>query len=184
MADAQPRQVVNVHGRRWGRGARPWLLMVKLVGVAAFLGGLLTLLAVAWQDASQPDRAGGPSHTTLIVRTYRCVIVPGVIGAEIAGVLLLASIWRVMLRMRWFLLKAGLLIVGLPALHLYLSSRVAALAEAGGEGMDPTNWATLDRRVFWGTLAALVVGLAVAWLGRIKPRLGQDFGRTFARRKS
>ena len=181
MADTQARQVVNVHGRRWGRGARPWLLMVKLVSVSAFLGGTMTLLAVGWSGALDPGRDAGP-QAVQIHDAYRWVIRPGVIGAEIMGVLLLISIWRVMLRMRWFLLKAGLLIVALPLFHLYLVSRVAEMAQVASEDADPAAWAMLDRQIFAGMIVTLVAGVSIAWLGRIKPRLGQDFGRTFARR--
>jgi hypothetical protein len=114
---------------------------------------------------------------------YRLVIVPGVTGAVVMGVLLFASVWRAMVRMRWFVVKAGLIMVGVPTLHVVLSSRVDRLGQVVCHEGEAGVRMTLEGQILAGTAAALTFGIIVAWLGRIKPRLGQDFGRTFAGKK-
>jgi len=180
MRRSGTQQPANIYGRRWGRGVRPYLLMVKLVCVSAFLGGLMMVLALGvwYRRSGSPD--GGPGFVWMTATAYRFVIVPGATGAVTMGVLLLASIWRVLIRMRWFVAKACLVIVGMPTLHLVMSSRVDQLERAVRGGTEPAVRVALEGRILLGTAAALVLGLVIAWLGRIKPRLGQDFGRTFA----
>ena len=114
----------------------------------------------------------------MIARAYRWVIVPGVVGAHVMGILLLSSMWRAMLRMRWFVTKAVLIVAGMPALHVWLSTRVKALEQVSRTSGDLTSAARLDRQIMVGAIIAFLLGVVIAFLGRVKPRLGQDFSRT------
>lgn len=179
---APPGGVRNIHGRRPGRGARPYLIVVKILAVTAFVGGLATvLLAVLW-TAEPTDVAAWRDQTGLIGRIYTRVIIPGSTVAILTGVLLAASIWRVMVRMRWFVAKMLLIAAAMPSLHLFLRSRAAALHEVLAAAVpDLARAGQLRQELFVGTAAALFVAVAAIVLGRVKPRLGQDYGRTFAR---
>lgn len=184
MSGAAQQRHVNIHGRRPGRGLRPCLIVVKLICVAAFLGGLMTLPATTTTEPQPLSPADWSRRAEHIGRIYRWVIVPGVTGAEIVGVLLFASIWRVMLRMRWFVVKATLIVVFIPALHVFSRHqlnrlRLSAAADAGT--VPPSE---LQAAIWTGAVFALALGVVLLILGRVKPRLGQDYGRTFGSAKS
>jgi hypothetical protein len=174
---------VNIHGRRPGRGLRPYLIVAKLVCVAAFLGGLMTLLATTLAEPPPQSQEAWAHRAEYIGRIYRWVIVPGVTGAEVVGVLLFVSIWRVMLRMRWFLLKAALIIVCMPTLHVLTRHQLAGLRMAALADSATALPPEIQMAIWAGAAFSLVLGILLLVLGRIKPRLGQDYGRTFASTK-
>lgn len=175
----------NIHGRRAGRGARPYLIVVKLLSVAAFIGGLICVLVLALAGPPPEDLAAWRAQAELIRRTYLGLIIPGVTVAVATGLLLFASIWRVMIRMRWFVTKAILVIVCVPALHVFMRGRSVALRAAlNAEPPDFAAAEAIRSHLLAGTVAALAFAIAAMILGRIKPRLGQDYGRTFARPQS
>ncbi|HSW46592.1 MAG TPA: hypothetical protein VLM89_13590, partial [Phycisphaerae bacterium] len=181
MAGQSRKEYVNVHGRKGGRGSRPYFLVFKLVCVAGFLGGLMALLAVTAGRPVPVSQAQWQERADLISRVFRWVIIPGVTGAEIAGVILLVSIWRALIRMRWFVVKIILVLVCMPAFHLILSTRSERLQAIVAAGTDLPAAAEIHSQMLAGSATALVVGLVLLILGRIKPRLGQSYGRTFAR---
>jgi len=155
--------------------------MLKIVCVGLFLGGLASFLVLA---AGRPVEAGSEqaeAFAALAHRMYARLIVPGVIGAELAGLLLTVSIWRVMIHMRWFQLKMLILLIGCPGLHVFMVTRLTAFDKMLQGGFDGTVAVNLHTQILAGTAAAIVYALLMIWLGRIKPRLGQDYGRTFAR---
>lgn len=172
----------NVHGRRWGRGIRPYLLTAKIVGVAMFFGGLVSVLVLVLLPERPIGEAGWLQLSDQVRRAHVWVIIPGLVVAMAAGLLLLASIWRALIRMRWFQVKLALVVVCVPTLHLVMSSRSLALRSAISEHEPACEYERLCGQLIAGTLAALVFALAVMVLGRVKPRLGQDYGRTFAGR--
>ena len=161
----------NKHGRKPGRGLRPWVLIPKVLCVGAVFGGFLaagTLLhasdpqtAEQWQDLIR-------SMETLFLR----LIVPAVFGVVIFGILLLWMHWRAFLGMRWVWTKLILLLIALPPLHLsgrwHLHHARAALTQG-----DLESVATLMGRF---TITVDITILAVAFVigfARHKPRLGQ-----------
>ncbi len=184
MSDAAQKARVNIHGRRPGRGLRPCLIVLKLLCVAAFLGGLMTLLATTTMEPQPLSHADWSRRAEHIGRIYRWVIVPGVTGAEIVGVLLFASIWRVMLRMRWFVVKATLIVVFMPALHLLTRHQLSGLRLSAAADAGTPQPAELQAAIWAGAGFALALGIVLLILGRVKPRLGQDYGRTFGSAKS
>ncbi len=171
--------VRNIYGRRPGRGLRPYLIVLKLLSVACFVGGLVSVLAVLL--ASKPTNLDGwRDQTQIVERLYRDVAIPGLSSALVFGTLLFAGIWRAMLRMRWFITKMALIVAAVPMLHFYMRSRTLALNFVLAQPSPDLNQASrLWDQVTAATLAAIVFAVATVVLGRVKPRLGQDYGRTF-----
>ena len=76
-------------------------------------------------------------------------------------------------------MKVSLIIMYVPALHLFLRSRSLALRQVLADpAPDLAAADTLRLQTLGGTLAAIVFALAAITLGRVKPRLGQHYGRT------
>lgn len=182
MARTPSTAYTNVHGRRWGRGLRPYLLAVKLLGVCGLVGGLAFLAFV--QAAGEPGDTveGWPGRVAEAHRAFGRLILPGLALAAAAGIALWASIWRAMIRMRWFRVKMAVLLIGGPGLHLLLRSTLLELSAtvAGDGSIDAGRARTLYATLIAGVALALVWAVGLMILGRIKPRLGQDIGRTLA----
>jgi len=178
-----PAPIRNVHGRRPGRGLRPYLIVLKLLSVATFFGGLIVLLAGVFARGEPADLAAWRAEAELIRRIHLAAIIPGLAGAFVFGTLLLASIWAVLVRMRWFVTKMMLIALAVPGLHALMRSRLLALEALLARPVPDLQQASLIRdQMTAGTLAAILFAVAAIILGRVKPRLGQDYGRTFARR--
>jgi hypothetical protein len=171
----------NIHGRKWGRGLRPYLLLPKVILVGIFLGGIVSVLMLAFLEPPPGTHPEWTRHARLIQSMYIRVIVPALVGTLVTGILLSLSHLRAFLRMRWFQLKLALIVAFVPALHVIMRERSLALRAALAEPEDLAAAAVLRTHMMWGTLVVLLFALVVILLGRIKPRLGQDYGRTFAR---
>jgi hypothetical protein len=175
-------QVRNIHGRRPGRGMRPYLIVLKILSVAVFFGGLVVVLIGVLLRPEPLDGHGWRDELVLIHRIYVGVIIPGLAAALVFGTLLFASIWRVMIRMRWFVTKMILIFFAVPALHVFMRSRSLAVELSLAQPTPDLQQASVLRdQMVAGTALAIVFAIATIILGRVKPRLGQDYGRTFAR---
>lgn len=170
----------NIYGRRFGRGVRPWLLMPKVVFAAVFLGGLVSLLVLGFLRPRPATAAEWKAQAEIVRLAYMRVIVPGLVGAMATGVLLVIIHGGVLLRMRWLQVKLALIAVFVPTFHIFMAGRSLALREAVARG-DFATALLLREQLFWGTVATLVFALTVILLGRLKPRLGQNYARTFSR---
>ncbi|MBT8485942.1 MAG: hypothetical protein KJO43_10205 [Phycisphaerae bacterium] len=161
--------------RRRGRGARPVLLLLKFAGLCGLLGGLAALSALGW-IGPEPDTLEGWKILRSVVRSvfWPCVFT-GVVVTVLAGIALWIRHPRVFLRTRWFRLKAGGLVVALPALHFFARGRVEAwyaAIEAGDLAGAASGW----RAVTIAFTVALVTLAVIAAVGRTKPRLGEPLG--------
>lgn len=175
----------NIYGRRPGRGLRPYLIVLKILSVAAFFGGLMVVLIAVLGRPAPQNSAGWHDEIALVHRIYIGVIVPGLVAALVFGTLLFASIWRAMLRMRWFVAKMILIAVAVPALHFYMRSRSLAMEALFAQPAPDLQQASALRvQMTAGTVLAIVFAVAAIILGRVKPRLGQNYGRTFGSRQS
>jgi len=164
------------HRRRRGRGARPLLIQIKVLGLIGFLGGLGSLVALGVLGADPEDRAGWMQLRDSMRAIFWPCVFSGLLVAVGAGVLLWLRHPREFLRMRWFRVKALLLAVALPSLHLLSRGRVTEFyAAIDGGNLDALP--ALRDRVTIAFAFALVLMLVVAAIGRIKPRLGEAVGQ-------
>ncbi|MCC7147081.1 MAG: hypothetical protein IT443_11605 [Phycisphaeraceae bacterium] len=178
---------INIHGRKPGRGIRPWLLIPKVIAVAIFFGGLVAALVVA--TAAGPDPQGHALRQTaeMVARIIRWMVIPGGAAAAVLGILLTLQHPSILLRQRWLQVKLLLLALGPPAMHFLVramierirQSEIAALARPiAAPALSPSQalaWAQT------GLGLAIVLTLLVMILGRQKPRLGQNWARAYPR---
>jgi len=92
MTDVPRKEYVNIYGRKGGRGVRPCLIVLKLVCVSAFLGGLMMLLALTLTTAQPRSQEEWQRRADLISRAYRWRSSP-VLPAPRLSAALLAPIW-------------------------------------------------------------------------------------------
>ncbi len=165
---------VNQHGRKWGRGGRPWLLIPKVLGAAAYFGGVLAALVIACttqpETADQVQTLGGALS---VIFLYAAV--PGLVVAIVCGAGLLWMHGRPLLRMRWIWAKVIVVALTVPPLHLWMSMMVRHLRlwDPAADSL-PASSALAQIRI--GLIITLVLAAAIIWLGRHKPRLGQSYG--------
>jgi len=161
----------NRHGRKPGRGLRPWLLVPKFIAVAMYLGGLAAVGAIllAGGERGREQWAAVFEHVALV---FDWIIIPGISAAVALGIGLVLLHGRVMLRMRWLQAKIALAAVCIPPLHFFGHETMEHVEHElrAGEPDGPTG--LIDAFVLI-VGAAIVFGLVMMWLGRYKPRLGQ-----------
>jgi hypothetical protein len=171
---------VNVHGRKPGRGPRPWLLLPKVAAVGVLIGSLAASVVIAQFVAARMAAGVEPTLPMWCVDLLRTVFLWLVVPATVAAILLgIALTWMhgpaVMLRQRWLQVKLLLLAVAAPVGHVTmvtLLGQARAAAEAGA-----ADAASLHRfSLMAGVVLSGVIVLMV--LGRHKPRLGRNQART------
>ena len=173
---AQPKkEYVNIHGRRGGRGVRPWILLPKLVSVAVFVGAYFSA-TVLWYYF----RLGGAGDAVWPVRAvsflFRQVIVPSLLSTLILGIVLLLQHPKVFIRRRWLQVKLVIVMV-LPAIHFAARRSFATVKAALLDSQSDVSPADLEAAsvTFSICLAGGLSGaLILIVLGRLKPRLGQQ----------
>lgn len=172
----------NKHGRKPGRGLRPWVLIPKILSVGAVFGGFLAVAALL--HSSDPQT---PEQWHSLIRSVEVLflrlIVPAVFCVLTFGFLLLLMHWRAFLAMRWIWTKFVLLILALPPLHLtgrWLIGQARLALEAGDLERVSSVMGNFTLTV---DLAVLAVAL-VAGFSRHKPRLGQRPKTVAQQRKS
>lgn len=172
-----------MHGRRPGRGLRPGLLLPKILAVGVLVGGLASSIIVCVYVDGRMARGAEPDLPLWSVELLRAIFLSLVVPATAAAILLgILLTWMhgpgLMLRQRWLQVKLAVLLVAAPAGHIMmvaLLGRARDAAEAGATDAGPL-------RQFAMMAAAVLAGVVVLMtLGRHKPRLGQNWARTFAR---
>ncbi len=167
-------EYVNIHGRKGGRGVRPWLLIPKVLCLAIFVGAYVaaTVLWFYWR-LGYSDGAVWPVRAVSLV--FRSVIIPSLIATLLFGLLLFAQHPKVFITRRW--LQAKLVIAAaLIGTHTIargtFQSIKAMVLDASRQGETAEIEAECAR-----FSACLIIGLSGAvllvLLGRLKPRLGQ-----------
>ena len=169
----------NIYGRRGGRGIRPYLLVAKTVFVAAFIGGLVSVLVLVLLPPLPATDEARRLYADALHRAYAWVVIPSLVGAMMCGLALLASFWRVAIRLRWLQVKGLLLVVCVPLLHSFMRHRSQTLQEMlAADQPDGQVLATYRDQILAGTIVVLAFGILTAVLGRVKPRLGQRYAVT------
>jgi hypothetical protein len=167
----------NIHGRRWGRGLRPYLLLPKVLAVAAYLGGLGAMLVLCVPLPADTEAAIAVGRS--LERLHERLLLPAFVVIAICGVGLVAVHGAILLRMRWLQVKLALLILVGPWLHYALAGAVHRTQHR----LSPryTELMALGEARLW--VAALIVLIAcIVWLGRHKPRLGQNIATVYQQR--
>jgi uncharacterized membrane protein len=163
----------NVHGRKPGRGIRPWLIAAKVIAVALYVGGLASVTFI-WltsdYNALPPDDPRRQWLLNLVGRMMVYFVVPALLVAMLLGVLLLLQHPRVFLRMRWLQVKLILLLILIPAGHFWCRARVRELRNLHA---PPKVHHLAARGLSWGLVGTLVGSVVVVVIGRTKPRLAQ-----------
>ncbi|MCC7203644.1 MAG: hypothetical protein IT441_01060 [Phycisphaeraceae bacterium] len=162
--------ITNIHGRKPGRGIRPWLLIPKVLCFATLLGGLIAALGIA-MSARPDDPASAQQAARTIAVIVHWTIIPGGAGAFLFGLLLLLQHPAVFLRLRWLQLKLVLL-PALILLHLYTRHLNKSLPD---HPATPGNLTSLRGML----LAAVLLTALIIFLGRHKPRLTQNWAKDF-----
>lgn len=161
----------NKHGRKPGRGVRPWLLIPKVLSVAALFGGFLAA-SVLLHTHAPTTRAQWANLIDSVGTLFTRLIVPAVFCVVILGILLLLQHWRVFLAQRWMQLKLLLLLLAVPPLHLTGRWLIGQARLALAEG-DLDRVAELMARFTLTADLAIAALALVMVIGRHKPRLGK-----------
>lgn len=161
----------NKHGRRPGRGLRPWLLIPKVLSVGALLGGFLAA-SVLLHTNNPTTHSQWETLISTVSTLFLRLIVPAVLCVVLFGVLLFFQHPKVFLKTRWFQVKTALLILLLPPLHLtgrglIHKARHALSADDLDRVAELMSYFTIT-----ADLAVLALVIVVV-IGRLKPRLGQ-----------
>lgn len=151
----------NIHGRKWGRGLRPWLLIPKYFAVAILVGGLFALGVLAIASTFATTEAQSRGNWMLVRSVFRYQVIPAAAAAVVLGVLLLMQHRREFLRMRWMRTKLALIIIAVPLMHFWLRSKVIASSS--------------QAELLPAILTALALFALIAVIGRLKPRLWQRY---------
>jgi hypothetical protein len=170
----------NRFGRRGGRGWRPWILLPKVIAVGLSVGSLAAVLLVWFgSDFSSLDKADPRRLWVLgtIGLLVRVLVVPSLLLAVIFGVVLFLQHPRQFIRMRWLVVKLATLAVLLPGAHFFLYWRAVLLRDAAARQVADNAAAT---QFGWGFVIVLIVLVWVVSLGRLKPRLGQNWAKGYA----
>lgn len=179
MTQSSPNKVV----RKPGRGLRPYLLIPKVLAVAVYFGttfsaAVLWFLQIGCRDLDKLYMNLGLVMTQ--VMTIRTMIVfmavPALVLALVLGVLLILEHPRVMLKLRWLQVKLILLGVGIPSFHIYMASRLYHFRHILESG---TLDASLRTQLNVGFALLLIWSVLLIWLGRHKPKLWQNWARSF-----
>jgi len=177
----EPQIHENLHGRRQGRGLRPYLLIVKLFAIAVCVGTLTAVLALVFLHSPPADSRAWEFELLILGRAYRLLVIPSLGVAILMGLLLWKDHPIVFLRMRWLQTKLLVIVLCLPTLHvlmhLWMQRLTKLIPPDGDEALAEAL--TIRERLVGGSAAALSVAVILIILGRIKPRLGQDYGKTF-----
>ncbi len=174
MVEAKQRYV-NTHGRKGGRGIRPWLLIPKVLCLAIFVGAYVAA-TVLWfhYRLGYSDGAVWPVRAVSIV--FRSVVVPSLMATLLFGLLLFAQHPKVFITRRWLQVKL-VIVIALTGMHTVargtFKSIKAVVLDDSWQGETAEIEAACARFSVCLILGLLSAVLLVV-LGRLKPRLGQQ----------
>ncbi len=163
----------NKHGRKPGRGIRPWLLLPKVLAVGMYFGGQAAVMTL-WYC---PPRINiiRPSMTYAAF-LFSLLVLPALLVTDSFGILLLLQHPKLLLRQRWLQVKLALLALVLPAMHLFFVARFNTM---GDENRLLADRLRAAEQLDWGLPLLLLATMGIIILGRLKPSLGQNWAKTF-----
>ena len=147
-------------------------MTAKLIGVAGFVGGVAAIAIICFIAAAQADAAAWPALRLSVRWIAELCIVGGGLLAFLAGFLLWIQMPGTFFRMRWFKLKAAIIVIFIPGGHLAGRFQALHLSRMIEEGNAET---VVDAWMRLGWIMAIVFAAMCVLLGvsRNKPRLGQ-----------
>jgi len=170
----------NIHGRRWGRGVRPYLLIPKILCVSVFFGGVVSTWVLVFLQPTPATVEEWLARAALSRQAFVWIIVPAIVGALLTGSMLGWMHLRAFLRMRWFQVKLLVVVLCVPALHVFMRTRSVELRAVLNQPDGLVAASQLWSQMRVGMIVTIGFALVMIILGRIKPRLGQDYGRVFS----
>jgi len=108
----------NIHGRKPGRGLRPWMLLPKYLCVSLIIGGLFAMALSGWAD-------NGQNRFDLMRSIVNYQIFPASILATLLGIGLLLQHPRQLLAMPWLWAKLVILGISILLFHILLKPAIA-----------------------------------------------------------
>ena len=172
----------NQTHRKAGRGIRPFLLIPKVLAMALYFGSIASsaILWYVWIGCHDTKTLQIPILLTQ-VQTLRLLIVfiavPALVMTLAMGLLLLLQHPKTFFKLRWLQVKLTLLMTGIPVFHAFMASRLHHFREALESG---TISAPLQAQLSLGFALLLTWSILIIWLGRHKPRLWQNWAKSFA----
>ena len=166
----------NIHGRKAGRGVRPWLLIPKVLAVGVYFGGLVVTTVIWFTGPRRAPDPTAPHVQAWIAQVsilFRFVLVPALLLAMLLGFVLFLQHPSVFARLRWWQVKVASVAIGVPAGHLFMASRFRLLKSA-----SPSNWSA-EFQLECGLVVLIAWTIWLIFLGRHKPRLWQNWARSF-----
>lgn len=167
--------------RKPGRGLRPYLLIPKVISVCVYFGASVSA-AVLWhvfvgcRNIDGIDAAMLSHQIESVKLLIVFVAVPALLLALILGVFLILQHPKAMLKMRWVRLKLLLLFFGIPVFHVFMASRLHHFREQLESGIINIS---LRNQLNIGFTLLLIWSAVLIWLGRHKPRLWQNWAKSF-----
>lgn len=168
----------NLHGRKSGRGVRPWLLIPKVLAVGLYFGALVTTAVVWFSGPRRSANLADPQVQAWIDQVsslFRFLVVPALLIVMAMGVSLFLQHAAVFVRMRWWQVKMVSLFAGLPLGHLFMASKMRMLKHA-----SERNW-SIELQLECGFVLLILWSIWLIFLGRYKPRLWQNRAKLFRR---
>lgn len=164
--------VPNRFGRKPGRGIRSWLLLPKVIAACFYLGGLAAA-AVVWLSSRIGQMGLDDPRRRVVINLagdlFRFLVVPAILAAMGFGMMLFLQHPRQFIRMRWLVVKLIGLAILIPSAHFFLSSRMALLRRPANAGAAA--------QFGWGLIVVIAASIGIVILGRLKPRLGQNWAK-------
>ena len=204
----QTKTYKNKNGRKQTRGMRPWFLIPKIISICAIWGGLAAFLIVilcaqpADREAVQTWPHNHLFTLNILTALLHYLIVPTVVLANIFGLLLFLDAPRIFIRLRWLQTKMLIIIFAYPILLGFMNAilehsrsmlSLIIRSNAGTYELLDTAFARKFSTIhfidmylqilMYTTVIALLVTTVIIWLGRHKPKLGQNWAKTYGKIK-
>ncbi len=153
--------------------------MPKIIAVAVYFGAIVTVTGL-WFTCRHLNTPLAHDQLSALIKlisfVLRFIAVPAMLVAIVFGILLTLQHAHTFTRLRWWRIKLVSIAIAVPAAHFYLSGRLAVLR---GAVEDQTAAPDAERQFGIGLLAVVVTFIWIIALGRLKPRLRQNWSRTF-----
>ena len=175
---------------------RPFLLIPKIISICAIWGVLAAcaLLILCAPESAHRSATGYLTDThqllTQLSHLNNILIIPALILANIFGLLLFLDEPRIFIRLRWLQAKMLLILLAYPPLFAFLHAKLfdvrslIATALNNNSAEQTVSRLQHDLQIInLSIFTALILTTLIIILGRHKPKLGQNWAKTYAKIK-